>query len=154
MVFVHVGVLIGEFKSKTTAAVFLITVPVGVGVAGRTVYDRLALLPGGRKPARGSVGGNPVVGSIELQAQVIIGVLVLRDAPICTSRFVFGRRSTVALNGETNKGIAGGVTTWPATEIGPGVTLARSTLAASNASVITTVCAGAVALELFSNVMT
>ena len=63
MVFDQVGVSIDGFASKTTVAVFWITVPVVTVDFGITVKKTLPSAPGGRKPARGSVGGNPVAGS-------------------------------------------------------------------------------------------
>ncbi len=111
MVFVQAGVLIGAFPSKTTVAVFWTTVPVITVDFGTTVKKTLPSAPGGRKPAVGSVGGWFVVGSRDWNVSVSVAVEVLREAVTLTRRFAVGRRSTVVVNGETDNGIEGGLTT-------------------------------------------
>src|SRR5208283_2746255 len=59
MVFIQVGVWIGEFSSKTTVAVLLITVPVVSAAKGSTVKATSPSpaggeVSGGRKPTEGS----------------------------------------------------------------------------------------------------
>src|SRR5258708_39735042 len=70
IVFVQVGVLIGAFASKTTVAWFRTWVFVSSSWLGITVKNVLPLLPGGRNPTVGSVGGWLVVGSRDWKVHV------------------------------------------------------------------------------------
>src|SRR5260370_929690 len=148
MVLDQVGVLNGGFTSKTTVAVFWITVPVVTVGLGFTVNNTLPSALGGRKPASGSMGGRPVTGSRDWKVHVRTPVEVFREALIFTKRFVAGRRSTVVVNAETDSGIEGGVMISLGNVIGPNMTVVRSKLALS-VSVTVTDWAGAVAVGLF-----
>jgi hypothetical protein len=80
IVFDHVGVLIGGLASKTTVAVFWITVPVVRLEPSVAVNKTLPSAPGGRKPTVGSVGGWFVDGSRDSNVQVRTPVFMFKDA--------------------------------------------------------------------------
>src|SRR6266702_2475193 len=149
MVLDHVGVSNGGLISKTIVALFWMTVPVVTVDLGITVKKTLPSAPGGRKPARGSVGGRPVAGSRDWKAHVRTRVEVLNEALILTRRFLVGRRSTVVEKGASDSGVDGGVSIsfWKVT--GPKARVAKSRLGLS-VSVIATDWAGAVAVGWLS----
>src|ERR1035438_9553401 len=75
MVFSQVGVPMGALASKTTVARLAIWVPVVRLLLGLTVkvtlpWPSTPLTSGGRKPTVGSLGGNPVLGSIEVNVHL------------------------------------------------------------------------------------
>src|ERR1035437_9182669 len=70
-VLAHGWVSMGALVPKTTLAWSEICVPVARPCFGFTVKKTLAAAPGGRKPTKVSVGGKPVVGSMEVKGQVI-----------------------------------------------------------------------------------
>src|SRR5438132_369978 len=82
----QVGVGIAAFASKTTDAVFSMRVFVGRLRFGITVKSIVPLAPGGRKPAAGSAGGRPVVGSSDWNVHLATPVDASRPAFIASSR--------------------------------------------------------------------
>src|SRR5688572_19134072 len=95
----QVRVCIAGFSSNTIDALLLMTVPVGKSFLGDTVNKTFpspsgGFAFGGRKPANGSVGGNPVAGSSETKFQVRRPEDVLSLPLIRTIKLLSGRRST------------------------------------------------------------
>src|SRR5215216_6201838 len=74
-VFSHVAVCMAGLLSKTMEATLRASVPVGRACLGLTVKKTLpspcgGFRLGGRKPAKGSSGGSPVAGSMEINFHV------------------------------------------------------------------------------------
>src|ERR1039457_1267391 len=83
MVFNHVGVRIGALASNTTFAWLVICVPVLRVPMGFTLnctlpWPSTPFTSGGRKPTVGSLGGSPVVGSMEVKVHLSNPVSELR----------------------------------------------------------------------------
>ncbi len=96
-VLTHVFVFTGGLVLKMTDAWSETWVPVGSPCRAFVANDTAAFAPGGSIPICGFVGGNPVVGSIELNDHVTVFVLVLSLASKVTNKFRTGLRSTLVV---------------------------------------------------------